>query len=484
MPTITQRIRYIFEGNTADLEQATKKTGRNLEGVKRISEGVGGKVGELSGRVTALGEGFSVLGGVAGPLAIAGAGMVAVAASAVAVGVGLVKVAQAVEGVAVAAANLEGFDNVMGPEHADRVERVAASFEALRGTTTVLASHFVTTFEPVIVAGMSAAVEVGLRLDDVFDGLGSTGTTLANNLRTMSLGITLQVEQLGRSAQAWIKWADIIGIRVPNSAREAAHDLATLSDTAGDRLVEAFGMLGISADRGRNTIDRARDAFREMGEEAETAAASVDQLVLNVDKVGGKKDNPFDKAAALTAAALQSQKGATEDAAEALRVDYMPALSQAQGLLSQLPSLFEKNSKAQRAATVFGAVSNSIINGALGVSKALSLGPAGIPLAGLIGGLAAANTAIIGAEASKFHTGGTVGTGDGLRMPGMAPDERLITALVGEEVRTRGQQGGGAQVTQVFVGGRELRRHQRRARIRDGFVRNLFPGQRRYNGAT
>ena len=73
------------------------------------------------------------------------------------------------------------------------------------------------------------------------------------------------------------------------------------------------------------------------------------------------------------------------------------------------------------------------------------------PASLVIAGIAAASAGGLVKALDSFHAGGTVQADDGIQLPGMAPNERLVSALVGETFIPPGQSGGGTNITFTSV---------------------------------
>lgn len=80
----------------------------------------------------------------------------------------------------------------------------------------------------------------------------------------------------------------------------------------------------------------------------------------------------------------------------------------------------------------------------------------GIPFVGIALGIsaAAALSGIIMSYMTKFHTGGVVGPGDGLRLPGMQQNERAVTVQVGERFTPQGSSVGGGDGVVININSR------------------------------
>lgn len=354
-------------------------------------------------------------------------------------------------------------------------------------------------------AGLSAAIEetkkaIGDRFVPVFEGalIGITAGTLA--IRDFAL----KALDAGSAMLAWYQTLPtfaraMIGNVVPALQQADAIDklsegLRTGTVDVGGYVAEARTLIGTlaatkaateNADKATKKQASAHKAAAEaataQGDAAGKAALAeiqydqdlTDQILANIVAV----DEARAKSAENYAAQLDAQAAADEERsragfeAEIARVQELQraraqatqeylfsGIAAAATLAQAVADSAEEGSAAQQAAAIAafrlnqaGSIGTIAINTAEAITKAIALfgpppspaGVAGIAFASAIG---LAQAAAVAAQAPpSFHTGGVIASNP------LAPDETMIVARKGEEVRTRQDQNAGANVTVQMV---------------------------------
>ena len=354
-------------------------------------------------------------------------------------------------------------------------------------------------------AGLSAAIDetkkaIGDRFVPVFEGalIGVTAGTLA--IRDFAL----RALDAGSAMLAWYQTLPsfaraMVGNVVPALQQADAIDklsegLRTGTVDVGGYVAEARTLIGTlaatkaatdtaekSTKKQASAHKAAADAAITQGDAAGKAALAeiqydqdlTDQILGNIGAINETRA----KAAENYAAQLDAQAAADEERsragfeAEIARVQELQraraqatqeylfsGIAAAATLAQAVADSAEEGSAAQQAAAIAafrlnqaGSIGTIAINTAEAITKAIALfgpppspaGVAGIAFASAIG---LAQAAAVAAQAPpSFHTGGVIASNP------LAPDETMIVARKGEEVRTRQEQGGGANVTVQMV---------------------------------
>lgn len=354
-------------------------------------------------------------------------------------------------------------------------------------------------------AGLSAAIDetkkaIGDRFVPVFEGalIGVTAGTLA--IRDFAL----KALDAGSAMLAWYQTLPtfaraMIGNVVPALQQADAIDklsegLRTGTVDVGGYVAEARTLIGTlaatkaatdtaekSTKKQASAHKAAAEAATAQGDAAGKAALAeiqydqdlTDQILANIVAV----DEARAKSAENYAAQLDAQAAADEERsragfeAEIARVQELQraraqatqeylfsGIAAAATLAQAVADSAEEGSAAQQAAAIAafrlnqaGSIGTIAINTAEAITKAIALfgpppspaGVAGIAFASAIG---LAQAAAVAAQAPpSFHTGGVIASNP------LAPDETMIVARKGEEVRTRQDQNAGANVTVQMV---------------------------------
>jgi len=354
-------------------------------------------------------------------------------------------------------------------------------------------------------AGLSAAIDetkkaIGDRFVPVFEGalIGVTAGTLA--IRDFAL----RALDAGSAMLAWYQTLPsfaraMVGNVVPALQQADAIDklsegLRTGTVDVGGYVAEARTLIGTlaatkaatdtaekSTKKQASAHKAAADAATAQGDAAGKAALAeiqydqdlTDQILGNIGAINETRA----KAAENYAAQLDAQAATDEERsragfeAELVRIQELQraraqatqeylfsGIAAAATLAQAVADSAEEGSAAQQAAAIAafrlnqaGSIGTIAINTAEAITKAIALfgpppspaGVAGIAFASAIG---LAQAAAVAAQAPpSFHTGGVIASNP------LAPDETMIVARKGEEVRTRQEQGGGANVTVQMV---------------------------------
>jgi hypothetical protein len=353
-------------------------------------------------------------------------------------------------------------------------------------------------------AGLSAAIDetkkaIGDRFVPVFEGtiIGITAGTLAVRdfaIRALDAGSAMIAwyETLPTFARA------MLGNVVPALQQAAAIDklsegLRTGTVDVGGYVAEARALIGTlaatkaatdtaekSTKKQASAHKAAADAAKEQEKsESDGAAAWIkqqeslnrqeEQRVKNIQESEQAGRDAYEAALAQERerAAAEKERAAARleqiAAEKAAQSDYWQStatagISAAATLAQAVSDGAAEGSKAQKDAAMVafrinqaGALASIGVNTAEAASKAIALfGPPPSPLgiAGIVAATAIGLTqaaAVAAQPPPSFHTGGVIAS-----QP-LAPDETMIRARKGEEIRTRQEQGGGAGVTVQMV---------------------------------
>lgn len=153
------------------------------------------------------------------------------------------------------------------------------------------------------------------------------------------------------------------------------------------------------------------------------------------------------------------------------------SLSLAQNLSALSLALTGKQNKALFAVEKAAAIANAIVSTEQGAAKALSLGPAGIPLSAVIRAAGYVNVATIAATAIKgYADGGVIGGFTGAKS---GADDTLATVKTGEMVLNAGQQENLFNaISEGALGGGEIRITFDAGRFSDAFEAEIIKRRR------
>ena len=314
-----------FKKSSKQINESAEQTG---EGLKRMAQAVGGKTGEMAGRVEALGQSVAAL---ATPLGAGTAAAVAMTAAVTGLAAGMVAAVFAADDFIDDLKELQGLEGfeLLPAEQVEAIENVNASLDAIgaiaKQATVVLAGEFAPAMEQAAVAvvALNLAMLDGLRQvadavdlfqvlgDAMIDGLMGPIDLVVAGLAGMVKALALVAEAAGQDELAG-KLTD---------ATTAMAQLRKQLTTAG--LLEAASLTIDLADSTGNYSARARELIGTLDELDATQTsvkASTQDLGAEIDAITEKSLASFQKALEAEQKALE-QVAAIGTAARASQLD-------------------------------------------------------------------------------------------------------------------------------------------------------------------
>ena len=314
-----------FKKSSKQINESAEQTG---EGLKRMAQAVGGKTGEMAGRVEALGQSVAAL---ATPLGAGTAAAVAMTAAVTGLAAGMVAAVFAADDFIDDLKELQGLEGfeLLPAEQVEAIENVNASLDAIgaiaKQATVVLAGEFAPAMEQAAVAvvALNLAMLDGLRQvadavdlfqvlgDAMIDGLMGPIDLVVAGLAGMVKALALVAEAAGQDELAG-KLTD---------ATTAMAQLRKQLTTAG--LLEAASLTIDLADSTGNYSARAREligTLDELDTTQKSVKASTQDLGAEIDAITEKSLASFQKALEAEQKALE-QVAAIGTAARASQLD-------------------------------------------------------------------------------------------------------------------------------------------------------------------
>ena len=314
-----------FKKSSKQINESAEQTG---EGLKRMAQAVGGKTGEMAGRVEALGQSVAAL---ATPLGAGTAAAVAMTAAVTGLAAGMVAAVFAADDFIDDLKELQGLEGfeLLPAEQVEAIENVNASLDAIgaiaKQATVVLAGEFAPAMEQAAVAvvALNLAMLDGIRQvadavdlfqvlgDAMIDGLMGPIDLVVAGLAGMVKALALVAEAAGQDELAG-KLTD---------ATTAMAQLRKQLTTA--KLLEAASLTIDLADSTGNYSARARELIGTLDELDATQTsvkASTQDLGAEIDAITEKSLASFQKALEAEQKALE-QVAAIGTAARASQLD-------------------------------------------------------------------------------------------------------------------------------------------------------------------
>jgi hypothetical protein len=302
-----------FKKSSKQINESAEQTG---EGLKRMAQAVGGKTGEMAGRVEALGQSVSAL---ATPLGAGTAAALAMTAAVTGLAAGLVAAVFAADDFIDDLKELQGLEGFepLPPDQVEAIENVNASLDAIaslaKQATVVLAGEFAPAMEQAAVAvvALNYALLDGLRQvadavdlfqvvgDAMIDGFMGPIDLVVSGLAGMVKALAMVAEAAGQDELAG-KLTD---------ATTAMAQLRKQLTTAG--LLEAASLTLDLADSTGNYSARARKLIGTLGE-LDTTQKSVK---TSTQDLGAEIDAITEKSLASFQKALEAEQKALEQVA-------------------------------------------------------------------------------------------------------------------------------------------------------------------------
>tara|TARA_S200002703_G_scaffold157499_1_gene165474 strand:- start:3846 stop:5744 length:1899 start_codon:yes stop_codon:yes gene_type:complete len=302
-----------FKKAAKEIDESAEKTG---EGLKRMAQAVGGKTGEMAGRVEALGQSVAAL---ATPLGAGTAAAVAMTAAVTGLAAGMVAAVFAADDFIDDLKELQGLEGfeLLPADQVEAIENVNGSLDAIgaiaKQATVVLAGEFAPAMEQAAVAvvALNLAMLDGIRQvadavdlfqvlgDAMIDGLMGPIDLVVAGLAGMVKALALVAEAAGQDELAG-KLTD---------ATTAMAQLRKQLTTAG--LLEAASLTLDLADSTGNYTDRARELIGTL-DELDTTQKSVQ---TSTKDLGAEIDAITEKSLASFQKALEAEQKALEQVA-------------------------------------------------------------------------------------------------------------------------------------------------------------------------
>lgn len=497
---VTTRLRAAARGHR-DVAQGAQVSNDKLRAGQDLARALGGRYGELTERASNLGRALGAAGGGLGlALGVVGAAMT------VTLGVGLKVVSMLNDQVRAAAADADEMERLglITREQADATEAAARQLEAMDASGKAASARLTAELAPALEDIYRVGTQVNLALADVVGWLGeetAAHPTLATGAADAVLGLSLlrrTIEGLDTVTKGYREQAQ--GLAEDLRTLEADRTKGTASRTGNERGLTATGKgnesrIGKDIEGGirDNTkaiedakrklkeieddyfravelqnaaIRKSAQAEQERMEEQQRAEAEAHEMRLaQIEEIDTAKREAAQAEQRRQEAMYKEQAGQQAQLARQIaatnkqRIDDEEAYADASMSLAfatagALADLAEKSFTNEKASALIQVA----VQTALGIAKSFAQNPPPSPL-GYIG---AAQMAIVGGIQAatiasqnftpKRHIGGTIGE-DAPRVPGGAPDERYFVGLVGEQVRTRNQQGAASLPTIIIEEG-------------------------------
>jgi len=441
-----------------EMERAAAEANRSLGEIKKGATAVfGGVIGDVEDVVGAIGE-----MGPAGLIAAAGVGALAVEFGAI---YAQYKVVSMLYEFADATGELEG-------------EQKALSL-AIEETRQAIGTRFVPVFEGLLIgvtAGTLAIRDFALRALDAgsamiqwYQSLGPLAKSLVGNLGG---GVLMQADAIDKLSAGLRSGTIDAGGYVAQARAMVSIQDATAE--AAKRTTKATERQGAAHDAAAKAAkSQADELARLQGSQAlaeiEADQDLTDQILANIPAIDSARQVSAEKRIALADKVAAEQARIDEEAAtraadlasaqrDAVTGYATSAINAAAQIAQAVSNGAAEGSKAQKEAAMVAfriqqaaGIGQVAMDTAGAVTKAMALfgpppSPAGIAAIAAASAIGLAQAALVAAQAPpSFHTGGMIST-----QP-LAPDETMVRARKGEEIRTRQQQSGGAPIQVQMV---------------------------------
>ena len=290
-----------FKKAAKEIDESAEKTG---EGLKRMAQAVGGKTGEMAGRVEALGQSVAAL---ATPLGAGTAAAVAMTAAVTGLAAGMVAAVFAADDFIDDLKELQGLEGfqLLPAEQVEAIENVNGSLDAIgaiaKQATVVLAGEFAPAMEQAAVAvvALNLAMLDGIRQvadavdlfevlgDAMIDGLMGPIDLVVAGLAGMVKALALvaeaagQDELAGKLTDATTAMAQLRKQLTTAKLMEAANLTMDLADNTGRYRERALELIG-----GLQELDATQTSVK----------ASTQDLAAEIDAITEKSLASFRKA--------------------------------------------------------------------------------------------------------------------------------------------------------------------------------------------
>jgi hypothetical protein len=441
-----------------EMERAAAEANRSLGEIKKgATVAFGGIVGDVEDVVGAIGE-----MGPAGLIAAAGVGALAVEFAAI---YAEYKVVSMLYEFADATGELEG-------------EQKALS-QAIEETKQAIGTRFVPVFEGMLIgitAGTLAIRDFALRALDAgsamiqwYQSLGPLAKSLLGNLGGGVLMQADAIDQLSAGLRSGTIDAGgyVAQARAMVSIQDATAEAAKRTTKATERQGAAHSATAKAVQSQADELARLQGS--QALAEIEADQELTDQILANIDAISAARTTANEKLDAEQTKLAERTRAAFDAEIEQLATlraaqrDYyqevaFSGINTAAQVAQAVADGAEEGSQAQRDAALVAfrlnqaaGIGQIAINTAGAIVKGIELfgpppSPAGIAAIAAASAIGLAQAALVAAQPPPaFHTGGMISTNP------LAPDETMVRARKGEEIRTRQDQSGGAPVVVQMV---------------------------------
>jgi hypothetical protein len=338
-----------FAKSSKDIGASADKTG---EGLIRMSQAVGGKTGEMAGRVEALGQSVAAL---ATPIGAGTAAAVAFTAAVTGLAAAMVASVFAADDFIDDLKELQGLEGfeLLPAEQVQNIENVNASLDAIgaiaKQATVVIAGEFAPAMDEAAVAVVALNLAVLDTIRDVAEAVDMFQLIGDGIINGFLVPVDRVIEGLSILGQSFAKLAAAVGqdelASELNTAVEAMHDLRGQLTTEGianyiDSTLELTDGYDNLTDRAREligTMDSLETSQNNVKVSSEDLAgaidAEVDAAFASLNKTLEAQQKAYDQVAVIGERARESQL----EAEQKLTLEYQTQLEQINALANAYP---------------------------------------------------------------------------------------------------------------------------------------------------
>jgi hypothetical protein len=338
-----------FKKSSKDIGASADKTG---EGLIRMSQAVGGKTGEMAGRVEALGQSVAAL---ATPIGFGTAAAVAMTAAVTGLAAAMVASVFAADEFIDDLKELQGLEGfeLLPPEQVQNIENVNASLDAIgaiaKQATIVLAGEFAPAMDQAAVAVVALNLAVLDTIQDVAEAVDMFQLIGDGIINGFLIPVDRVIEGLSILGQSFAKLAAAVGqdelAGELNTAVEAMHDLRGQLTTEGIasyldstlELTDGYDDLTARARELIGTMDSLETSQNNVKASSEDLAAAIDAEVnaafASLNKTLEAEQKAYDQVAVIGTRARETQL----EAEQKLNLEYQNQLEQINALTIAYP---------------------------------------------------------------------------------------------------------------------------------------------------
>ena len=338
-----------FRKSSKDIGASAEKTG---EGLIRMSQAVGGKTGEMAGRVDALGQSVAAL---ATPIGAGTAAAVTFTAAVTGLAAAMVASVFAADDFIEDLKELQGLEGfeLLPPEQVQNIENVNASLDAIgaiaKQATVIIAGEFAPAMDQAAVAVVALNLAVLDTIRDVAEAVDMFQLIGDGIINGFLVPVDRVIEGLTILGQSFARLAEAVGqdelAGQLNTAVEAMHDLRGQLTTEGIanyidstlELTDGYDDLTARARELIGTMDSLETSQDNAKVSSEDLAASIDKEVnaafASLNKTLEAEQKAFDQVAVIGTRARESQL----EAEDKLTLEYQKQLEQINALTIAYP---------------------------------------------------------------------------------------------------------------------------------------------------